>query len=1029
MIKKTIFSILLIFSILFSFAQKGNLKVTVRYLDNGMKVMLCEDHSKSEIYGGVCVHAGSKNDPAEATGMAHYLEHMMFKGTDKIGTTDWKAEKPLIDQISKLYDQLSESKDEKEKKNILKELNKLSAEAAQYAIPNEVDAILGQIGSTNVNAFTNNDFTVYHNIFPSGELEKWAVIYAERFRHPVFRLFQSELEAVYEEYNMYSDDPFSVYQEDVMAALFKGHPYGIPIIGYPEHIKNPSMSKMYTFFKTYYVPRNMTLILVGNFQTDVAFKILNKAWCKEDRQSIKEAPFRDGIKRGVEKASPFENKKSNPSETKKMDFEVGKLVKKDDLKPGAKTPTKNSIPSLQGKQVITTAQTPIKIGTICFPTVPARHEDALVLDLCADILSNSFSTGICDVLMNNNMLYSFSAYNYSMSDAGAFVINYCPKMNGQKHEEAEKLIIDKLKQLAKGDFNDHLFEAVKMNYLKDQQSALESIESKFYLVLSMDMENKNADQYSEDLQKIENLTKAELIKVFNKYFQNDILVYRSDIGSKETNTIEKPSWKPITAQNTDKHSEFAKSLEKYDSEPSKIQKLNFKEDVTILPVNNLFDLYAAKNPCNDIFSLKLIFNCGTFTEPALETAVEYFNLQGTKDKKFEDFSLDLQALGADMNLYSSDNYLTISIEGFEKDFDKILGLCAEKLYNPGNDNGKLKIIVEDHANTMQVIKEDGSAMGRVLYNYALYGKNSPYLLAPSTKQISNFEGKKLLEIINNAIQSDGVITYVGNKDAFFVLKAVQQYFKLYNTADKKKKTFSDTNSKPVEKKTNSNNKSLKEQVRPVMNYKEPELFVLDNSKFIQSNIYFYIPSKTVDAENKARAAMFNEYYNGGMNGVIFQNIRELRSLGYSAYGYFSYDNLNRRNAYTVGFLGTQSDKTIDGITAMSELLKTFQLKQEKFETAKTSLVKQYEADYVSFRDLPEKVYFWNLEGYDEDPRSTITSMTVRFKSNNIEDFFNEYIGDRPMVITIAGNMNRIKKKQLSKFGKVTFLNYSDILND
>jgi len=265
--KKTIVSFLLIFSVLFSFAQK-KLEVKITRLDNGMKVMLCEDHSKSEIYGGVCVHAGSKNDPSEATGMAHYLEHMMFKGTDKIGTLDWKAEQPLIGEIATLYDQLSESNNEKEKKKILKELNKLSAEAAQYAIPNEVDAILGQIGSTNVNAFTNNDFTVYHNIFPSGELEKWSVIYAERFRNPVFRLFQSELEAVYEEYNMYSDDPFSVYQEDVMATVFKGHPYGIPIIGYPEHIKNPSMSKMYSFFKTYYVPRNMTLILVGDFQTE-----------------------------------------------------------------------------------------------------------------------------------------------------------------------------------------------------------------------------------------------------------------------------------------------------------------------------------------------------------------------------------------------------------------------------------------------------------------------------------------------------------------------------------------------------------------------------------------------------------------------------------------------------------------------------------------------------------------------------------------------------------------------------------------
>ena len=1025
MMKKTIVSLLLIFSVLFSFAQKGKLEVKITRLDNGMKVMLCEDHSKSEIYGGVCVHAGSKNDPAEATGMAHYLEHMMFKGTDKIGTLDWKAEQPLIGEIAELYDQLSETKDEKEKKKILKELNKLSAEAAQYAIPNEVDAILGQIGSTNVNAFTNNDFTVYHNIFPSGELEKWSVIYAERFRNPVFRLFQSELEAVYEEYNMYSDDPFSVYQEDVMAAFFKGHPYGVPIIGYPEHIKNPSMSKMYSFFKTYYVPRNMTLILVGDFQTEKALKILNSTWGKKSlyRNTTMDPSFRDDVKKAPKDDNVrFEAKKST-------DADAMAVSKKQDAKIGGFSSRIAPVPELKGRQVITTAQTPIKIGTFCFQTVADNNYDAQILDLCADILSNNFSTGICDKLVNDNKLCAFSAYNYSMSDAGVFMIDYCPKMDGQSHEEAEKLIMEGLYKLKNGDFSDQLFEAIKMNCLKKQQTALESISSKFYTVLSLDMENKTVEMYEKDIQRITKLTKDELVKIAQKYLNENVLIYRSNIGNKKTNTIEKPNWKPITSLNADKHSDFAKSLDKYDSEPSKIQKISFKKDVTIIPVNNIFDLYASKNPCNDIFTLELMFKHGNFINPALEEAVSYFNLQGTDNKTFEDFSLELQAMGAEMNLYSSDNYLTVSIEGFDKDFDKILSLCAEKLYNPGNEESKLGILLEDHVNNMQVIKEDCSAMGRVLYNYALYGKYSPYLQSPSTEQIKKFDGKELLDMIEKAINSEGVVTYVGNQDPLSVIKTLQHHFKLYNIEKQKIKLTSEKISKNSGNSIGEVKSTSKDRVRPVKNYEEAEIFVLHNPKFIQSNIYFYIPSKTVDAESKVRAALFNEYYNGGMNGVIFQNIRELRSLGYSAFGYFSYDILNRRNAYTMGFLGTQSDKTIDGITAMSELLKKFQLNQEKFETSKVSLVKQYEAEHISFRNIPEQVYLWNLEGYEEDPRPTITTMTVKFKANNIEDFFNTYIGNRPLVITIAGNMNRIKKKQLAKFGKVTFLNYSDILND
>lgn len=1022
MMKKFSVFIFLIFCVLFSFAQKGKLEVKVARLDNGMKVMLCEDHSKSEIYGGVCVHAGSKNDPAEATGMAHYLEHMMFKGTDKIGTLDWNAEKPLIDEIAALYDQLSLSKDEKEKKKILKSLNKLSAEAAQYAIPNEVDAILGQIGSTDVNAFTNNDFTVYHNIFPSGELEKWAAIYAERFRAPVFRLFQSELEAVYEEYNMYSDDPFSVYNEDVMAAVFKDHPYGIPIIGYPEHIKNPSMSKMYSFFHTYYVPRNMTLILVGNFKSDVALKTLNKIWCGKS----KEVEMRKSVELRKDDVRVTATPTSRAEAEQRANLNSVKFSSDKEVKQSKRN---MSIPVLKGQQVITTSQTPIKIGTLCYQTVPDKNIDALLLDLCADILNNNFSTGLCDKLVNDNKLYAFSAYNYSMSDAGNFFMMYCPKMDGQTHEEAEKLIMENVEKLKKGEFSDKLFEAVKMNSLKEQQEVLESIESKFYLVLSLDMENKSVDAYQKDIQRLEKLTKKELVEIANKYFNENVLIYRSNVGSKKTKTIEKPSWKPIPSHNTDKQSDFAKSLDKYNSEPSKIQKINFEKDVTIIPINNVFDLYAAKNPCNDIFSLDLIFKHGTYQNPVLGTAVDYFNLQGTQDKSFEDFSLALQCLGADMSLYTDDNNLVISIEGFEKDFDKIIELCTEKLYKTANDKSKLNILVEEHVNNMQVMKEDCSAMGRVLYNYALYGKNSPYLQEPSTEQIKKYNGEELLEMIGKAMDSEGYVTYVGNHDALAVMQSIQQHFKLYNTDFKKKNKFSAGLNKEAPNQGSVEKDSKKNKVRPVKNYQEPEIFVLHNSKFIQSNIYFYIPSKTVDDENKVRAKMFNEYYNGGMNGVIFQNIRELRSLGYSAFGYFSYDILNRRNAYTMGFLGTQSDKTIDGITAMSELLKTFQLKQEKFETAKLSLVKQYEAEYINFRDIPQQVYLWSLEGFESDPRSNLTTRTLGLKSNNITEFFNNYIGNRPMVITIAGNMNRIKKKQLEKFGKVTFLNYSDILND
>ncbi|MCQ2287155.1 MAG: insulinase family protein, partial [Bacteroidales bacterium] len=493
------------------------------------------------------------------------------------------------------------------KNSILKKINKLSAKAARYAIPNEVDAILAQIGGTNVNAFTSNDITVYHNVFPAGELEKWSVIYAERFRNPVFRLFQSELEAVYEEYNMYSDDPFSVFAEDVEKAVFGDNPYGRPIIGWPEHIKNPSMSKMHEFFKAYYTPRNMTLILVGDFNADEAIKTLNMTWC--GNKVGKETSLNNELqlfKKPVNGSKPVgvNKKKAVPSS----------------IAAARKLPPVNAI---LGKKIVETAQTPVKVGAICYQTVPSSDDNSVFLELCADILSNSFSTGLVDKLMNDNKLYSFSCYNNAMSEAGVFEITYVPKMEGQTHEQAEELINQCIQQLKSGDFSDQLFEAVKMNYLKNEKKGLESIYSKFFTLLSFDVDHKTVKDYENKLEMVSKLTKSALVAVANEYLGDNMLVYRSDVGSKKVNTIEKPTWKPITSQNADKHSDFANSLEQYNSQPTRIQKINFDKDLSITSVNNAFDLYSTTNPCNDIFSLNLIFDYGTVHHKDLANAFPY----------------------------------------------------------------------------------------------------------------------------------------------------------------------------------------------------------------------------------------------------------------------------------------------------------------------------------------------------------------------------------------------------------------------
>ena len=242
------------------------LDVEVYTLENGLTVMLNEDRNETSVFGAVVIDGGGKRDPSDATGIAHYLEHVLFKGTSKMGTTNYAKEKVYLDSIEVLYDELSKKKDKKTRLKIQRHINDLSVKASEYAIPNEFTRLIEGMGGTGLNAGTGYDFIYYFNSFPSAQIEKWVDLYSHRFLDPVFRLFQSELETVYEEKNRAMDNPFRVFNETSRKYFFKNHPYGQQtILGSVEHLKTPSLSKMKEYYNKYYVPNNMHLLIAGDF--------------------------------------------------------------------------------------------------------------------------------------------------------------------------------------------------------------------------------------------------------------------------------------------------------------------------------------------------------------------------------------------------------------------------------------------------------------------------------------------------------------------------------------------------------------------------------------------------------------------------------------------------------------------------------------------------------------------------------------------------------------------------------------------
>jgi len=181
------------------------LKTQIYTLPNGLKIFMSVNKDEPRIQANIAVRVGGKNDPAETTGLAHYFEHLMFKGTERFGTTDYAAEKPLLDQIENLFEVYRKTKDEDKRKEIYHQIDSISYQASLLAIPNEYDKLMSAIGATGTNAYTSYDVTCYTENIPSNEIENWAMIQADRFEHPVIRGFHTELETIYEEKNMFAD--------------------------------------------------------------------------------------------------------------------------------------------------------------------------------------------------------------------------------------------------------------------------------------------------------------------------------------------------------------------------------------------------------------------------------------------------------------------------------------------------------------------------------------------------------------------------------------------------------------------------------------------------------------------------------------------------------------------------------------------------------------------------------------------------------------------------------------------------------
>lgn len=702
--------------------------VHIYELDNGFTVYLSENHEKPEFYAEIAVRVGYKHDPPETTGLAHYLEHLLFKGTQQLGTADWEKEKSHIDRIETLYQERFAETDPAIRDSIYALINKESQLASQYAIPNEYDRLYQSMGSTYLNAHTWYEETVYKVGLPSNRLEQWAMVETERFRSPVYRLFQPELEIVYEEKNRAMDNKERIINEVVDKALFKVHPYGQQTgLGTVEHLKNPSLRNIHEFYEAYYVPANMAIIVAGDIQADKAIKVIDRHF--------------------------------------------GRLPKGDLPKPK----TWDEPPFDGVERVEATYEGEEKV-IIAFRTVPNHHPDAAAVTIADELLDNR-RAGLMNRLVQRQEVREASASRMLLNDHGGEQFEGVPK-KGQTLEEVEALLLAQIETLKKGDFDEELIDAIVNNEKKKKKSGMESNNERVATMRRSYIAYKNWDESVAELDRLSEVTKEDVVRVAKKHFgKNYVVGYRRD-APHAVPKIEKPRIDPIDIDVT-KQSDFAKhvsSLGVTDIEPDFVE----PSDYTVIDYAPGARLFYSRNPLNDLFVFRISVDLGFNQDNRIQFAQKLLDVSGTGDLSAEDLKAEWFKLATDFSFGTGDDTSWFSISGLDENFAESLALMRQIINKPKASKETLDEMIAIILANREDTKKNPRAIRHALALYNSFGAQSRYLRMLDNEKIQNFQVKELHGLARGLLGYMQTLFYVGSLPLDEVIESLKSHHPIRN---------------------------------------------------------------------------------------------------------------------------------------------------------------------------------------------------------------------------------------------------------
>ena len=693
-------------------------------LPNGLKVYMSVNKETPRIQTYIAVRVGGKNDPAETTGLAHYFEHLMFKGTPNFGTSDYAAEKPLLDQIEQLFETYRQTEDEAERAAIYHRIDSISYEASKFAIPNEYDKLMAAIGANGTNAYTSQDMTVYVEDIPANEVDNWARIEADRFRNPVIRGFHTELETIYEEKNMSLTRDSRKVWEALDAALFPHHPYGTQ-----EHLKNPSITNVKNYHKTYYVPNNMAICLSGDLNPDEVIATIDKY-------------FGDMV--------PNEN-------LPKLEFQPEEPITE---------PIVREVYGLEAANVL--------MGW----RLPGGSSDPNDVAQIASAILNNGQAGLIDLDLNQQqkVLGAYGGFS-GQPDYSMFLLGGSPKA-GQSLEEVRDLLLGEVAKLRSGDFDEKLIEASINNFKLYMMRAYESNDSRADMYVQSFIAGTNwADEVAQ-LDRMAKVTKQDVVDWANKYLgpESYAIVYKREGEDKNVQKIAAPKITPIVT-NRDKQSTFLTEIQQSKVTPIEPVFVDYQKDMAQFDVRDGIHVLYKKNDLNDIFTLNYVFDTGSENNPALAPAFGYLSYLGTEAMSAEQIASEMYDIACSFSMYASNNQCSISISGLSENMPKAMDIVEGLISGAVADDAILENLKQDILKSRADAKLNQAQNFAALQRYMRYGEDFIRKATLSNEALEKLDSKTLIASVQELMGKQHEVLYYGPMAQEEVKKCIADHHK------------------------------------------------------------------------------------------------------------------------------------------------------------------------------------------------------------------------------------------------------------